>query len=162
MRESIVGYKKVRGFEVVSDEFRKHPDVDIKLPQRGTYYSGGYDICTPVRIVIPPYGISEAIQTDIKAYMREDEILEIHVRSSIGFKKNCILVNCTGIIDSDFYSNPDNDGNIGFRLKNLSDKEVVIEAGERIMQGIFVKYLTTDDDTPMNKERTGGIGSTNK
>ena len=29
-------------------------------------------------------------------------------------------------------------------------------------QGIFVKYLTTDDDQPINKERVGGIGSSGK
>ena len=47
---------KDRGFEVVDDEFRKHPDVDIKLPKRGTSKSAGYDICTPVKIVVPLFG----------------------------------------------------------------------------------------------------------
>lgn len=149
-----------RGFEVIKESMRKHPEVDIKLPRRGTNKSAGYDICTPIKIIIPPYGISDAIQTDIKAYMQDDEVLEVHVRSSIGFKKGCILVNCTGIIDSDFYSNKDNDGNIGFKLKNLSDKEVVIEAGERVLQAVFKKYLTTDNDKPIKDLREGGIGST--
>ena len=130
-----------RGFRVVKDEFRKHPDVEIQLPKRGSKGSAGYDICTPVDIVIPPYGISEAIQTDIKAYMLDDEVLEIYPRSSIGFKKGLMLINTVGIIDSDYFSNPDNDGNIGFKFKNLTDKEVVIEAGTRILQGIFKKYL---------------------
>ena len=151
-----------RGFEIVRDEFRKHPLEDIKLPVRGTSRSACYDICTPVKIIIPPYGISEAVQTDIKSYMEQDEVLVLHVRSSIGFKKNCVLVNCTGIIDSDYYENLDNDGNIGFRLKNLSNKEVVIEAGERIMQGMFIKYLVAEHDIVLKEDRTGGIGSTGK
>lgn len=151
-----------RGFKVVGDNFRKHPLKDINLPVRGTSRSACYDICTPVRIVIPPYGISEAVQTDIKAYMQEDEVLVLHVRSSIGFKRNCVLVNCTGIIDSDYYENPDNDGNIGFRLKNLSNKEVVIEAGERVMQGMFTKYLLADQDNTLKDNRVGGIGSTGR
>ena len=150
---------RTRGFEIVSDEFRKYPNVDIQLPKRGTKKSAGYDICTPVDIIIPPNGISDAIQTDLKAYMLEDEVLEIVPRSSIGFKKGLMLINTVGIIDSDYYSNPDNDGNIGFKFKNLTDKEVEIKAGERILQGIFKKYLTTDYDD-CDIERMGGIGST--
>ena len=91
--------------------------------------------------------------------MLDDVVLVIYLRSSIGFKKGLMLINTVGIIDSDFYENPDNDGNIGFKLKNLTDKEVVIKAGERIMQGIFKKYLVIDDDN-CDKERVSGIGST--
>lgn len=152
---------KNRGFEVVDYKYRKHIDVDIQIPKRSTKNSAGYDICTPIKIIIPAGGISEAIQTDIKAYMLEDEVLEIYPRSSLGFKKGLMLINTVGVIDSDYYSNKDNDGNIGFKLKNLSDEEIVIEAGEKIMQGIFKKYLKVDDDNTL-EERTGGIGSTDK
>lgn len=151
--------QKVRGFEIVSDEFRKHPNVDIRIPTRATSESAGYDISTPIDIIIPPNGISDAIQTDLKAYMLEDEVLEIVPRSSIGFKKGLMLINTVGIIDSDYYSNPDNDGNIGFKFKNLTDKTVEIKAGERILQGIFKKYLITDYDN-CDIERMGGMGST--
>ncbi len=72
-----------------------------------------------------------------------------------------MLINTVGIIDSDYYSNSDNDGNIGFKLKNLTDKEVAIEAGEKIMQGVFKKYLKIDNDN-VNEIRNGGIGSTDK
>lgn len=152
---------KNRGFEVVEDKYRKHPNIDIQIPKRSTKNSAGYDICTPVEIRIPAGGISEAIQTDIKAYMLADEVLEIYPRSSLGFKKGLMLINTVGIIDSDYYSNLDNDGNIGFKLKNLTDKEIVIEAGEKIMQGIFKKYLRVDNDNS-NEARIGGIGSTGK
>lgn len=150
-----------RGFEIVDDKYRKHPKIDIKIPKRSTKSSAGYDICTPIKIVIPANGISEAIQTDIKAYMLEDEVLEIYPRSSLGFKKNLMLINTVGIIDSDYYSNSQNDGNIGLKLKNLSDKEVVIESGEKILQGIFKKYLKVDNDNA-TEERVGGVGSTGK
>lgn len=153
--------KKIRGFEIVDDNFRKFLNVDIKLPQRGSINSAGYDICTPVDIIIPPYAVSDAIQTDIKAYMLDDEVLEIYPRSSLGFKKGLMLINTVGIIDSDYYSNTENDGNIGFKFKNLTDKEVIIKAGERVMQGIFKKYLITDNDN-VTSIRTGGIGSTGK
>ena len=153
---------RVRGFEIVKDECRVHPDACIYLPRRGTNRSAGYDICTPVRIVVPPNGTSDVINTDIKAYMMEDEVLELVPRSSIGFKKGLMLVNTVGVIDSDFYGNPSNDGNIGFKFKNLTDKEVVIEAGERVLQGIFKKYLIIDDDNPIHSERVGGTGSTGR
>ncbi len=149
---------KTRGFEICQDKYRKHPNVDIKIPTRATTESAGYDISTPVDIKIPPHGISEAIQTDIKAYMLYDEYLEIVPRSSIGFKKGLMLVNTCGIIDSDYYGNPDNDGNIGFKLKNLTDKTVELKAGERILQGIFKKYLLADEDN-CNIIRKSGIGS---
>ena len=154
-------HKKVRGFEVISDEFRKHPNIEIKLPKRGSSKSAGYDICTPVDIIIPPNGISDAIQTDIKAYMLDDEYLEIVPRSSIGFKKGLMLINTCGIIDSNYYNNIDNDGNIGFKFKNLTNEIVEIKAGERILQGIFKKYLTIDNDD-CDIIRTGGVGSSGK
>lgn len=152
----------VRGFELVEDKFRKYPECDIVMPQRGTSRSAGYDICTPVDIVIPARGCSKVIFTDIKAYMLPDEVLSTHVRSSIGMKRGLVLANTTGIIDSDYYSNPDNDGNIGFMLRNLTDEEVVIKAGERVIQGIFSKYLVADNDEPKSEERVGGVGSTGK
>ena len=70
-----------------------------------------------------------------------------------------MLVNTTGIIDSDYYENPDNDGNRGFAFYNMSDVDVLIKAGERVLQGIFVNYLITEDDNA-DEVRTGGTGST--
>jgi dUTP pyrophosphatase len=72
-----------------------------------------------------------------------------------------LLANGTGIIDSDYYQNPDNDGNIAFCLYNTNDKPVLIEKGERIAQGIFINYLQADNGNT-EIERIGGIGSTGK
>lgn len=152
----------IRGFKIVEEKYRKHPNEKIILPRRGTSNSAGYDICTPVDIVIAPRDSSDIIFTDIKAYMKEDEVLFTYVRSSIGMKKGLVLANTTGVIDSDYYSNPDNDGNIGFKLRNLTDEEVVIKKGERVIQGIFSKYLIADDDEPKSLQRLGGVGSTDE
>ena len=46
-------------------------------------------------------------------------------------------------------------------LSNYSDKDVLIRKGERIAQGIFIKYLPSDNGNS-TENRTGGIGSTNK
>ena len=75
-------------------------------------------------------------------------------------KHPVMLSNTQGWIDADYYGNVTNDGNIGIRLTNLSDKVYVIRVGDRIAQGMFIKYLTADDDKGNGVERTGGIGST--
>ena len=148
---------KIRGFEVVPEEFRKHPYVDIQLPQRNDKRSAGYDLRVPCRMVIPPHSHSELEFTDICAYMQDDEVLKVFVRSSIGCKKGLILANGTGIIDASYYPR-----NIGVKLYNTTDKEVVLEENERVCQCIFEKYLTADDDDCMNENRHGGFGSSNK
>ena len=159
MCEPVEDNKLIRGFEIVNEEFRKHPNVDIQLPIRGDSRSAGYDIRTPIRIELQP-NERVLVFTDIKACMLPDEVLEIHVRSSIGVKKNIVLSNITGIIDSSYYGNPSNDGNIGLTLWNTSDKVQVLEANERVCQGIFKKYLVASNDNIVNNERTGGFGST--
>ena len=151
-------FSRGRGFEVVDDEFRKHPDVEIQLPKRSDSRSAGYDFYTPVDILIGP-GERCLVWTDVKAYMQVDEVLMLYVRSSIGVKKGIVLSNGTGIIDASYYSNPDNDGRIGISLFNTSDKEVQISAGERIAQGVFMQYLIADEDLVLNTHRTGGFGS---
>ena len=145
---------KIRGFEVVPEEFRKHPDVDIQLPQRNDKRSAGYDLRMPCRMVIPPHSHSELEFTDVCAYMQDDEVLKVFVRSSIGCKKGLILANGTGIIDASYYPR-----NIGIKFYNATDKEVVLEENERVCQCIFEKYLTADDDDCMNENRHGGFGS---
>lgn len=147
---------KIRGFEVVQDEFRKHPKT-IKLPTRATKTSAGYDFYSPVEATIQPKS-KVLIWTDVKAYMQEGEVLILDVRSSIGIKKSLMLANTLGIIDHDYFSNTNNDGNIGICLYNMSDEPVYIEQFERIAQGIFIPFLVSDNGNT-NEERQGGIGS---
>jgi dUTP pyrophosphatase len=99
------------------------------------------------------------IWTDIKAHMYYDNVLLLFVRSSMG-KHPVVLANGTGIVDSDYYGNESNDGNIGFRLLNMSDTPYEVKIGDRIGQGIFVKYGTVKDDATTTT-RSGGFGSTN-
>lgn len=151
---------KTRGFEVVTDKFRKHPNIFIDLPIRSTAYSAGYDFYSPVDALIPS-GDKVLIWTDVKSYMQEGEVLLIDVRSSIGIKKGLMLANTIGIIDMDYYSNESNDGNIGICLYNTTNNAVLISKGERIAQGIFIPFLVAQTGNTDN-ERVGGIGSTSK
>lgn len=146
-----------RFFKVVSSEHRRN-EGEIKLPTRATEHSAGYDFYSPVDVTIQPHE-SVMIWTDVKAHMYYDNVLLLNVRSSMG-KHPIMIANTQGWIDSDYYENPDNDGNIGFRLFNLGSTPYEIKTGERIGQGMFVKYGTTVDDNTTTS-RQGGFGSTN-
>lgn len=147
----------MRGFEVVREQYRR-TDGDVTLPTRGSSKAMAYDFYANSTYTVQPNGIAK-IWTDVKAYMGDTEALILNVRSSMGGK--FMLANTQGWIDSDYYSNEDNDGNIGVFLKNISDKEITIERGERIAQGMFINFLISDNGNTDNI-RKGGFGSTNK
>ena len=147
-----------RYFEVVSDKFRK-TNGEITLPTRATKSSIAYDFYSPVTVTIPPMQ-SVMIWTDVKAHFNEDEALLLNVRSSMG-KHPVMIANTQGWIESDYCNNPDNDGNIGCRLFNLGTEPYVINVGDRIMQGMFIKYLVADNGNTDNT-RQGGFGSSGK
>lgn len=144
-------------FEFVKEEFRKEGESCI--PVRATEGSAGYDFITPVSFTVPANCWSDMIFTNVKAHIKNGYFLALFIRSSIAMKKHCTLMNQVGIIDIDYYSNPSNDGNIGFKLYNTSNQEQSFEAGERIFQGIFIPYGVTVNDN-CTSSRTGGFGST--
>ena len=148
----------MRKFALVRDEHRQYPDVEITLPQRATSRSCGYDFRIPVEVVLQP-GEKKLVFSDVKAYMEGDEVLKLYPRSGLSTKRGVILANIVAIIDADYVDNESNDGNIGLCLWNTSDQVVFLEAGERVCQGIFVKYQITDDEAPIKGDRQGGFGS---
>lgn len=145
-----------RGFQIVS----AFADKGIHLPARKTARSAGYDIEAAETVVLAPHAVT-VVPTGLKAYMEGDEYLAIHIRSGISIKKGLMLVNSVGIIDSDYYDNPHNEGHIMIAYYNTNDVPLTLEKGERIGQGIFTKYLATSDDAATG-ERLGGFGSTGR
>lgn len=147
-----------RGFAVVSS----YEKSGIVLPQRKTAASAGYDLEAAERTVIGPQQMA-MVPTGLKAYMQPDEMLTIHIRSSLAVKRGLVLMNSVGIVDADYYNNEENEGHIYIALWNRGQEAVVIERGERIAQGIFQKYLTvTEDAAGLGSVRTGGFGSTGR
>ncbi len=147
---------KIRGFEKIT----KYENVEFPLPSRQTKRSAGYDIYLPEEVTIPAH-TQKMVPTGIKAYMQEDEYLGIHIRSSMAVKRHLRLVNNEGIVDSDYYNNPDNEGHLLLALYNDSDSDITLPKDERVAQGIFYKYLVADDDdADVKAERSGGFGST--
>ena len=151
--------KQQRGFREVRKQFKKFEEK-TQLPVRADAKSAGYDFYAKKDYILAP-NQTYVFWTDVKAFMLDDEVLMLYVRSSIGIKRGVRLANGTGVIDASYYNNKDNDGNIGIALHNTSKKPVVIKAGERIAQGVFMKYLVADKDETLKDERTGGIGSSN-
>lgn len=152
--------EKKRGFEIA----KGFEDSNINLPKRKTKYSAGYDVEAAEDSIVPSFkkGMKPTlIKTGIKAYMEDDEVLILANRSSNPGKKGLILSNSIGVIDKDYYGNPDNDGHIMFAFYNIKDEDVIIKKGDAIGQAIFQKFLITDDDITTG-ERLGGFGSTNK
>lgn len=96
-----------RGFEIVT----AYKDRDIHLPIRKTAKSAGYDLEAAETTVLAPHAVT-VVPTGLKAFMEGDEYLSIFIRSSLAFKKGLMLANSTGIVDSDYYNNEDNEGHI--------------------------------------------------
>lgn len=140
---------KNRGFEKVNI------NIDSILPQRQTSASAGYDFYVIEDIVIPAHKYI-LLPTNVKAYMQEDEVLMLYARSSLAIKRGLVLKNMAGIIDSDFYPNE-----IKIAIENTTDVDVSLIKGERVAQGIFVKYLVADNGN-LDTIRDGGFGSTGK
>ncbi len=157
----------MRYFEKVSfSEFSKTTRLSLEdynnynLPKRSTKHSAGYDFEVLKDFKIKPGEILK-IPTGIKANMNYDEVLMIFIRSSLGFKNNLRMCNQVGIIDSDYYNNEDNEGHIFVCIQNEGTEVKEFKQGDKIVQGIFTKFLTVDNEEEINNNRQGGIGSTN-
>ena len=99
------------------------------------------------------------VSTGMKCQLDSGTYLELSVRSSCPLKHWLILGNSVGIIDADYYNNPDNEGEIFFQIINLAPFPICLKQGDAIGQGIIKPYLITDDDAATGI-RTGGFGST--
>ena len=151
---------KIRGFEIA----KGFEDKGINIPVRKTKNSAGYDIEAAEDCIVPAFKAGQKptlVKTGLKAYCPPDEFYMLCNRSSNPGKKGLVLANGVGIVDSDYYENPENDGHFMFAFYNIKDEDIEIKKGDCIGQAIFMKYLTVDNDNATG-ERKGGFGSTSK
>ena len=151
---------KKRGFEVA----KGWEDKNINFQIRKTARSAGYDVESAEDVIIPVFEAGckpTLIHTGLKAYCGDDEWYMLANRSSNPGKKKLVLANGIGIIDADYYGNPDNDGEFMYAYYNVGTEPVEIKKGDIIGQVVFQKFLITDDDNATGK-RTGGFGSTDR
>ena len=155
-------YPNYENIPPVTKEYIKECYNNLELPKRATKGSAGYDFFMPFDVTIKPFE-DVKIPTGIKCQIDDGYFLMLVPRSSMGFKNYLRLANTVAVGDSDYYNNMNNEGHYfaKIRVEKELDKPLEINRGERFIQGIFVPYGITDDDN-VTKERTGGIGSTNK
>ena len=158
----------MRIFEKITfDQFKKDIKEDkslydsYELPNRSTKYSAGYDFKAIESFTIKP-GERIIIPTGVKVSMGQNEMLMLLVRSSMGFKYNIRMCNQVGIIESDYYNNPNNEGHMFIALQNEGIEDYLVKKNDKYAQGVFTNFLIVDDERKIENERTGGLGSTNK
>lgn len=158
----------MRKFEIISiNQFNKDfKNIDTKyediiIPIRSTKFSAGYDFYMPYDLTVKKNEVV-LIPTGIKVMLNSDEFLGIYIRSSLGFKYNLRMCNQVGIIDSDYYNNPSNEGHIFVKLKNEGDNDIILKKYDRYVQGIIQKYYIVDNENEIEDIRVGGIGSSGR
>ena len=126
--------------------------IETELPLRATKKSAGYDFYAAASVEIKP-GEKYTIPTNTVVEMEDGDVLLLFPRSSYSIKFGLEFVNSVGVIDADYKDQ------ILVCYRNTGDKPFFIKRGDRIAQGVFVKFLKTDDDAASG-ERHGGVGST--
>ena len=134
---------------------------DVKLPERSTINSAGYDFFAIEDITLPAKQLTR-VMTGVKCELMPDMVLILANRSSNPSKKGLMLANGIGVVDADYYNNSGNEGEIGLEFYNILDEDVIIKKGEKLGQGIITNFIKTENDyiSNPNATRVGGYGST--
>ncbi len=135
----------------------KRIDKSIPLPIYQTKGSVGFDISAREDTVVPPKSVA-LVPGNIIVETPPGHMLLVALRSSTPRKKGLHKPHGIGVIDNDYCGEQDE---VKVQVFNSTDKEVVVEKGERIAQGIFVRIGKFDweETNSMGKSR-GGFGST--
>lgn len=134
----------------------KHP-----LPKYETDGSAGMDLHANLNepIVLKPLERA-LVKTGLFIALPHNYEAQIRPRSGLAYKKGVTVLNSPGTIDADYR------GEIGVILINLSEKNFIIEDGERIAQMIMAPYSKVNwleiQELSETKRGAGGFGSTGK
>lgn len=135
----------------------KRFNKDLLLPEYKTPGAAAFDITARENVEIPA-GEVGYIPLNIAVETPPGYFFLLAARSST-HKKGIILANGIGIGDPDFSGDGDE---YKAAYLNFTKNPVVIEKGERIAQGMFVKVERADweEVDNMKNETRGGFGST--
>lgn len=135
--------------------------TDSTIPAYGTEHSAGLDLyCSNKEdIIIKPNEV-KSIPTGLKVEIPEGYFGAIYPRSSTGVKRNLMLANTVGVIDSDYR------GEIKVFFYNYGKEEQVIKNNDRLAQMIIQAYEKVEvkkvEDLSKSDRGEGGFGSTGK
>lgn len=134
---------------------------NIQLPNQSTEDAMGLDFYMPYEVKVLAHNKIK-ISTGVRWICDEENDgrygMLIVPRSSTGIKLGLRLLNTIGIIDADYYL-ADNEGHIMLFMENTTDEDIVLQAGQRIVQGLIVPYVIPKNMSS-SKTRHGGFGST--
>lgn len=135
----------------------KRIDKSLPLPVYETKGSVGFDILSREDIIVKPKEI-KPIPGNVIVKTPPGYMLLLSLRSSTPVKKGLLKPHGVGIVDQDYCGEEDE---VKIQVYNFSNKEVKINRGEKIAQGIFVRIdrFDWDEQEAMGKSR-GGFGST--
>ena len=153
------GYLKV--IPSANDEAVRDSYSRIRLPERATEFSAGYDFFATFDFELAPEE-TILIPTGIRAKIEGGWGLFLFPRSGLGFKYRLQLNNTVGVIDGDYYFS-DNEGHIFAKITNDSKegKSISLSEGDAFIQGVFIPYGLTYNDN-VETRRNGGFGSTDR
>ena len=133
-------------------------DNELPLPEYKTSGAVGFDLYARVNVEIPPKEI-RLIPLNVIVAVPDGYFLLVASRSSTPQKKGLMCANGLGVMDKDFCGTGDEINYIGY---NFTNESITINRGDRIAQGVLVRYETAQINeltTPLQAGR-GGIGST--
>lgn len=136
----------------------KRVDKTLPLPEYHTKGAVAFDLYSRTDVTVLPKTL-ERLPTNIIVETPKGYMLEIKDRSST-LKKKGLFVS-TGFVDNDYCGDSDE---ILLQVYNLTDKEVNVEKGERLGQGVFIRIdlAEWEEVNSMNNINRGGFGSTGK
>lgn len=102
------------------------------------------------------------VSTGYKVRLGSRQVCKLYIRSSTPYQALLVLGNSVGIIDSDYYNNVDNEGEIFFQLINLSPFSVTLKKGDIIGQAELSTFEVTEDDISEGTRESGFGSTTNK
>ena len=132
-------------------------DKNIPLPEHKTPGAAGFDLSARERMVIAPKTIGY-VPLNVALEPPSGYFVLLAARSSL-HKKGLMCANGIGIVDADYSGNEDEYKAVLF---NYTDTEVVVEEGDRLMQGVFIPYsrVSWDEVDDLGNANRGGFGTT--
>ena len=139
----------------------KKTNKEVITPKYKTDGSSGVDLSAFLekKVVIKPNS-SELIPTGLQVAIPEELEIQIRPRSGLAAKESIGVLNSPGTIDSDYR------GELKIILFNHSNKDFIINNGDRIAQMVLVPIVKMEfeevDSLPNTVRGQGGFGSTGK
>lgn len=132
-------------------------DASVPLPARESSGAAGFDLAASADLTIPAGQIA-LVPTGLVIKVPDGYFLGIFARSSTPLKRGLMVANGVGVIDSD-YCGPNDE--VKIQVLNFTNAPVDVKRGDRLAQGIFLKYTAAewDEGEPIGPTR-GGFGST--